>query len=224
MPVNSLIATPNQKIFSKIINAHFGNSSHMYFSIGETIVNAHEEPDGVYLIKSGFVKAYSISDAGDANILLIHKAGEIIPFTWALDGEHTMGLFYEAMTDVTALKSPKDKLHTAMSSDPLLSQAILKQAINTITTYTQRIQTLQFRSARSRIIALLIYLAESFGKTTGTEIIIYSPITHQDIADYINMTRETASRALVQLAEEGLIGQKDHLFIIRNFPELQNAL
>jgi len=224
MVTDLLVSMPPLKTEHESIVAHFNDGLLMHFSRAETIINGIDEPEGVYLIKKGFVKAYSISQAGHVNLLLIHEAGEFIPLPWALDGAHTTGLLYEAMTDVTVLRASKDKLRAAMGNNTWLSQEILKQAVNIITVYTQRIQTLEFRSARGRIIAELIYLAERFGKLQGTEILIDAPITHQDIADSINMTRETASRALELLFEEGLMRQEDHLLSIRDLPKLQIAL
>lgn len=215
---------PNQKIQDESIIAHFSDGKLMHFVKDETIISGLVEPEGVYLIKKGFVKAYSVSKAGEGNLLLIHEAGEFVPLPWALDGEHTTGLFYEAMSDVTALRASKDRLRDAMGNNTWLSQEIMKQAVNVITVYTQRIQTLEFRSARGRVIAEILYLAERFGERHGKEVIINAPITHQDIADSINMTRETASRALGVLFEEKLIGQNNHLFIVLDYLELQKAL
>jgi CRP/FNR family transcriptional regulator len=219
-----LAVVPIREKTDESIVAHFSDGLLMRFSKDETIINGFDEPKGVYLIKKGFVKAYSVSKDGHGNLLLVHEAGEFIPLPWALDGAHTTGLFYEAMTDVTALRASKDKLRTAMGNNTWLSQEILKQAVNIITIYTQRIQTLEFRSARGRIIAELLYLAERFGKPQGSTVLIDAPITHQDIADSINMTRETASRALGMLFEEGLLGQKNHLFTIRDLPKLKMEL
>jgi len=224
MPSSSLAIMPTQKIEDESILAHFSDGLLMQFSKSATIINGFDEPEGVYLIKKGFVKAYSLSGSGHSKLLLIHEAGEFIPLPWALDGAHTTGLSYEAMTDVTALRVPKDKLRAAMGDNAWLSQEILKQTVNIITVYTQRIQTLETRSARGRIIAELIYLAERFGKTQGTEILIDAPITHQDIADSINMNRETASRVLELLFTEGLMRQEDHFLSIRDLPRLQTAL
>mgnify|MGYP001791870305 FL=1 len=205
---DTIAGMPNKDTNDESIVAHFSDGKLMEFSKEETIISGLAEPDGIYLIKSGFVKAYSVSKAGNINLLQIHEAGEFIPLPWALDGAHTTGLFYESMTDVAVLRASKDKLRGAMGSDTWLSQEVLKQAVNTISYYTQRIQTLEFRTARGRIIAELLYLAERFGKQHGKEVIIYAPITHQDLADSINMSRETASRALEQLFAEGLMGQK----------------
>lgn len=224
MSTNPMAGMPNLETTDESIIAHFSDGLLMEFSDGETIINGLDEPEGIYLIKKGFVKAYSTSQAGNGNLLLIHTVGEFIPLPWALDGAHTTGLFYEAMTDVTVLRASKDKLRSAMGKNTWLSQEILKQAVTIISAYTQRIQTLEFRSARGRIIAEILALSERFGEKHGSEVLINAPITHQDIADSINMNRETASRALGMLFEEGLLGQKDHIISILDLNKLQEAL
>ncbi len=222
--MSSLAGVPTGDIKDESIIAHFSDGVQMQFTSGETIINGIDEPEGVYLIKEGFVKAFSVSKAGQGNLLLIHEAGEFIPLPWALDGAHTTGLYYEAMTDVKVLRAPKDNLRAAMGTNTWLSQEVMKQAVNIITVYTQRIQTLEFRSARGRIISELLNLSERFGEKHGKQVLINAPVTHQDIADSINMNRETASRALGDLFEEGLVGQSEHLLTILDLPRLQNAL
>jgi CRP-like cAMP-binding protein len=208
----------------KSISSYFSDGIVMEFATGETIVNGFDEPDGVYLIKKGFVKSYSTSHDGHANLLLIHQVGEIIPLPWSLDGVHTTGLFYETIGDVTVIRTSKDKLRNAMGNNMWLTQEILNQVVNVVSIYTQRIQILEFRSARGRVIAELLFFAERFGKVDGNQVTITAPITHQDIADSINMNRETASRALELLFEEKLIDQVDHLFIILDLSKLKDEL
>lgn len=206
------------------IASYFGDGVELTFATGETVINGFDEPDGVYLIKKGFIKAYSTSEDGHTNLLLILEAGEIMPLPWALDGFHVTGLFYEAVSDVTIMRSPKSKLRLAMGNNMWLTQEILNQAVNAIAIYTRRIQILEFRSARGRVIAEMIFFADRFGQPSTDGIVINAPITHQDIADSINMNRETASRALELLAEEGLIVQEAHLFIIPDIAKLKLAL
>jgi CRP/FNR family transcriptional regulator len=208
----------------KNIVSYFSENRTIRFSYGETILNGFDEPSGVFLIKKGFVKSYSTSDDGHANLLQIHTTGELIPLPWSLDGTHVTGLFYEAMNEVEVIKSSKDKLRITMGNNMWLTQEILNQTVNIIGVYTRRIQILEFRSARGRVIAELILLADRFGKIQGNKIVIKAPITHQDIADSINMNRETASRALEQLFEEGLVDQVDRLFVIDDLDKLRSAL
>ena len=90
---------------------------------------------------------------------MVHDIGEFIALTWALDGSHTEALYYEAMSDVTVLKTSEEKLRSAMGDNTRLSQEILKQSVHIITIYSQRITALEFRTARGRIVAELLNLA-----------------------------------------------------------------
>ncbi len=224
MSLDVLAGMPTSATTDKSIVAYFNDGHIMHFADGETIINNFDEPEGVYLIKEGFVKAYSISQAGYVNLLFIHQAHDFIPLPWALNGAHITGLSYQAMTNVTVIRTSKEKLRMAMGHDTWLSQEILKQAVDVIAVYTQRIQTLEFRSARGRIISELLNLSQRFGEKYGTTIVINAPINQQDVADSINMTRETASKALGLLFKEGLVNQTDHLFKILNLPRLQETL
>ncbi len=209
---------------SESIIAHFNEGSFKQFSKGDILVQGDEKPSCVYFIESGYVKAYSISQLGQENLLLIHGANEIMPLPWALDGPQKIGVFYEAMSDVNVLQTSKHDLRASMGRNPWLTEQILRQLVNTFTVYAQRIQSLGYRSPRERVIACLLDLATRFGHPVGMSVVIEAPVTHQDIADSINMTRETATRVLTQLSDEGLTSQKNHLFIIENEDMLQSEL
>ncbi len=206
------------------ITSHFREGPLKYFSKGEILVHGNEEPSGVYLIQSGYVKAYSISQLGQQNLLLIHGANEIMPLPWALDGPQKVGIYYEAMSAVSVLRTSKDKLRTAMGLNSWLTEQVLRQLVDTFTVYALRIQNLGYRSPRERIISCLLDLAERFGEKSHGIIKITVPITHQDIADSISMSRETASRALESLFEQHLLSQEDRLFMVLDEEKLQAEL
>lgn len=206
------------------IDAHFSDSTLQHFSKGEIIIQGDVVPDGVYFIQSGYVKAYSISQLGQENLLLIHGADEIMPLPWALDGAQKMGIFYEAMDNVSVKRTSKANLRNAMGANSWLTAQIMRQLVNAFTVYAQRIQSLGYRLPRERVIACLLDLDTRFGEKKGYNVVIKAPITHQDIADSINMTRETASRAIELLVKDKLLSQKDHLFIIEDEKKLQEEL
>ena len=180
----SLAGMPVKRIIDESIIAYFNDGILLHFDNGQTIINGIDEPEGVFLIKTGFVKAFSISHDGHVNLLLIHQVGDFIPLPWALDGAHTTGLYYEAIQGVDVIKASKNKLRTALGNNTWLSQEIMRQTVNIVTVYTQRIQTLEFRSARGRMISELLNLSERFGEKIDQQILINAPITHQDIAGF----------------------------------------
>jgi len=213
----------NRKDGESIV-AHFSDSDIRHFAKGDVMVHGDEPPSGVYFIQSGYVKAYSVSPLGQINLLLLHGPNEIMPLPWALDGPQKSGIFYEAISKVSILRTSKDSLRASMGVNPWLTEQVLRQLVNTFTVYANRIQSLGYRLPRERVIACLLDLANRFGRKQGSSVVIDTPITHQDIADSINLTRETASRALELLSENGLIVQENHLFVIKDTLKLQEEL
>jgi CRP-like cAMP-binding protein len=206
------------------ISSHFREGALKHFSKGEILVQGDEQPSGVYLVQSGYVKAYSISQLGQQNLLLIHGANEIMPLPWALDGPQKVGIFYEALSEVSALSTSKDKLRTAMGLNSWLTEQILGQLVDTFTVYAQRIQNLGYRLPRERVISCLLDLAARFGERSHGVVTISAPVTHQDIADSVSMSRETVSRVLGSLFEKNLLSQDSHLFVILDEEKLQLEL
>jgi CRP/FNR family cyclic AMP-dependent transcriptional regulator len=206
------------------IDAHFDEGTSKRYLKSEIIVQGNEEPSGVFIILEGYVKAYSISQLGQQNLLLIQGAHEILPLPWALDGPQKVGIFYEALSDVTLKRTSKAALRVSMGRNPWLTEQILRQLVDAFTVYAQRIQSLGYRLPRERIIACLLDLSTRFGEKHGDNTIIRAPITHQDIADSTNMTRETASRAVELLFNDKLIHQENHFFVINDETKLQAEL
>jgi len=209
---------------SESINAHFDDGTTKRYLKGEVIVHGDEEPSGVFFIIEGYVKAYSISQLGQQNLLLIQGTHEILPLPWALDGPQKVGIFYEAMSEVTVKRTSKSELRAAMGSDSWLTEQILRQLVDAFTVYAQRIQSLGFRIPRERIIACLLDLSTRFGEKHTDGTMIMAPITHQDIADSTNMTRETASRAIELLTKDELFHQQNHYFVITDDKKLKAEL
>jgi CRP-like cAMP-binding protein len=211
---------------SESIDAHFNEGTTKRYLKNEIIVQGDEEPTGVFFIIEGYVKAYSISQLGQQNLLLIQGEHEILPLPWALDGPQKVGIFYEAMSNVTVKRTSKAELRAAMGANPWLTEQILRQLVDAFTVYAQRIQNLGFRLPRERIIACLLDLNTRFGEKNGdsNNIIINAPITHQDIADSTNMNRETASRTIELIVKDKLMHQGKHYFVIHDEAKLQDEL
>ncbi len=53
------------------------------FHKGEILLSPDEEPRGVYFLKSGYIKAYTINKVGETQIVVLSGPGSIFPFLWA---------------------------------------------------------------------------------------------------------------------------------------------
>jgi CRP-like cAMP-binding protein len=179
----------------------------------EVIIRPDEEPAGVYYVEGGFIKAYTIGRYGERNVLLLHKQGELFPLPWGFDGR-TNDVFYEAATYADLRRIDRDELLKKIATDQAFAQVGRAQLLTLLDLYGHRIQNLELRTASERLAYRLIILAGRFGLPRSSGIVIDAPVTHQDIADSLNLSRETVTRELLRMEKIGLIEQHRQLTII----------
>jgi len=193
----------------------FESGTRVNYSKGETIIRPEDVPRGVFLITEGYVKSYDITKYGEENLLVIRKAGQLFPILWTMTNERT-AVFYQAMSDVTMYRLDKEKCLERLDSDPDFVRAILKQVLTMYEIHSQRVLNLEYRTAPERIAYRIIILADRFGAKTADGIEIQAPIRHQDIAESVNCSRETASRELAKLVKRGLIGSSNGHLVLKD--------
>lgn len=188
----------------------------------ELIVRAGEPPQGVYFIGKGFVKVYSISDQGTERIHVIYKAGEIFPLIWAFNGQMT-DVFYESLGPTKLWRLPKDEfienMHNGGYHDPVVMQFIEQFRI-----FSDRLENLEYTDALQRVAYRLQVLGRRFGEKRGPQIVIKAPLTHQHIAESINLTRETVSREIKKLQLLGLVSNDGRVLVIDNQAGLKQII
>lgn len=170
----------------------------------ETILD-DENPENIFYIKSGYIKAYTISENGEEKLILIYKQGEIFPLKWAIS-DIDNNFFYSAASDCVLHIIPKADLKDFLRSD---SQAVLhlfEQCLNINKELEDRIQNLELTKAHMRITYLLKYLANRFGMVDKHgKIILDLRLAHHDIASLVALTRETVSIEMKKLENSGVI-------------------
>jgi CRP/FNR family transcriptional regulator len=70
----------------------------------------------------------------------------------------------------------------------------------------QRLENISLKSADKRLADALLHYARTFGKQHDNgEIVIDVPLTHQTLANILNIARETVSHAMLRLQDVGAI-------------------
>jgi len=59
----------------------------------------------------------------------------------------------------------------------------------------------------------LLFQAHNFGESKNGGVELQIPLTHQDIASILSVTRETVSTCMVELRDKGLINTEGKIFI-----------
>lgn len=178
---------------------------------GQVIGTFYSQPM-LHLVDAGFVKRYMITEDGTKAIQVIYGPQEILPLTPVYETIYEMAIYrgpvtyyYEAMTPVSLYSIPLNALLEAITANPLIYKDLFYASGTRLNSYIHRLEDMSLKSVQKRICHMLLYFADKFGTTTSEGIQIAAPLTHQILADSLNMARETVTRTLVALSERKLV-------------------
>lgn len=186
---------------------------------GEQIVHAEDDPFGVFYIEEGFVKVFSINSRGEEYIHMVYGPGEIFPIIW-LVAHVRRQMFYDALAPCKLLRVSQKELELVLRSRADMCYEMVERAAEQFAMFLDRINNLQYRYARERLIYYLLYLARRFGVTTGQGCEIILRVSHQVIASNVNLSRESVGREIDRLVrKEAVMIRRGHI-VLQDIPAL----
>jgi CRP-like cAMP-binding protein len=163
-------------------------------------------------VAGGYIKRYLISNDGSYGVQVIYGPGDFFPITLAYSSVFDLSInegpeiyYYEAITNAEIYTIDEAVLKEAVLANPLLYKDLFSIAGKRIHSTLHGLENLTLSNSYHRVAHEVLYMAKKFGekKSQGTKILV--PLTHQDLADLLSLTRETVSAAMVQLRKKKLI-------------------
>ena len=93
-----------------------------------------------------------------------------------------------------------------------LALAVIQELTKRLRQQDEQASSLSFQRVRQRTIGLLLRLARE--ESTVTDRRVTPSLTHQQIADMIGTSRETVTRAIKGLKEEGWLQQEGKRYLV----------
>ncbi len=211
-----------KKIKQKL-DLFFGQFKPLYYSRGEVILRADDVPSGVYFLRRGYVRDYTLSDNGEELTLVIFKPGDIFPLPWAINNE-PMIRYLEAMTPIEVWRAPRGLFLEFLRKEPDVFLGLTSRILTRLSGLMERMKYLVFGNAYAKVISILLISAERFGEKKKEGIEIQVPLTHKDIAFLVGINRETTSRQLERLVAKGLISHHGKLLVMGNIEKLKEEV
>lgn len=212
------------ELFHKV-TTFFSQFKRQTFNKGEILIRADDEPLGIYFLISGEVKQYSISVSGEESNITIFKPSAYFPMSWAVT-KNPNKYYFEAMTEVEALRAPADKVITFLKQNPDVLFDLLKRLYVGLDGLTERMTYLMSGTAYQRVIVELLIgmkrLSKKIVKNNHTYWELH--ISEKDLAALTGLTRETVSRELKVLKEKKILNYERTLLQINNIDLLKNEL
>lgn len=187
------------------------------FDKGATILLREESPEVVYGIKSGFVKGYDIDATGSEQLVWLGAKGDFFPVVWAFSLSPNVQYFFSAFSDVTLYKISREAFLHFLEQNHSALYEVTKRLVVRFGDATRHLNATEKTKAEEKIVHTLYFLSIRFGHISDqkrNEREVDLPITHQDIANLLGLTRETVTTELKKLKDAGLIYYDKSRFII----------
>lgn len=168
---------------------------------GEIFLNEGDAAAHFFNIAEGSVKIYKLMPDGRRQITGFLFAGDLLGL--AFNDTYTYSA--EALTDVTICRFPRRRLEQLLDAFPKMEKRLLAMASNELAAAQDQMVLLGRKTAHERIASFLLMLArreERYGRSGDT---LHLPMTRTDIADYLGLTTETASRIFTSLKRRNCI-------------------
>ena len=107
---------------------------------------------------------------------------------------------------------------------PKMNRMILMTLCDRCRDAWAQIEVLTFHNADARIRMAFYQLAQKRGVVTGSGVVIPMKLTHKELSDIVGISRETATRVLSHLQEQGLVRVDTRRFIITDPDRLVDEL
>jgi CRP/FNR family transcriptional regulator len=171
---------------------------------GQMIFFEGDIADKLYIVSSGSMKIFKYTKEGKEQILYILTNGDFI-------GDRSLlkrGKFdfnAEALEDSSICTLSKEDFDNVVRSNPDIPIKILENVHDRLLSLENLVQSLGTKDVEARIAALILSFTKNFSSQTKEGVLIDLPLSREEMGNYIGMTRETISRKLTSMQEEGII-------------------
>ena len=193
------------------------------YARGEMIFAPTQSPHSVYLLHSGLVRIYRLSECGGETSFGYVATGEVFGELPAF-GDYSRESFAQAVRTSQVWKIPRENFQRALKARSALAIQVTKQIGDRLKKVESRVEDLVFRNVRTRVARMLGELADDFGCEENGHRVIDIPITQSELATLVGATRQTVNQTLRELSHEGLIGRDNRRIGLLQPEQLQRIV
>jgi CRP/FNR family cyclic AMP-dependent transcriptional regulator len=193
------------------------------FERGEIIFHQGSIGSVLYVVVSGQVRVFTISETGQELGLMIFRDGDFLGELALLDGQ-PRSASAQAMRPTTTLTLHRAGFLHTIEACPPIAAAVLEAMAARLRHTTLQAGQLGSASAPQRVVHQLLSLATQHGIAEHDEMRIDLRLTQDDLASLSGTTRETVNRVLSTLRDQRLIRVERAQISVLNMSRLELSL
>lgn len=189
---------------------------------GEFLFMEGSKLESLIFINKGQVKAFRNTQEGKEQILYIFSEGDFLGEKNILQ-HHTATYHVEALADTHICMIHKKDFQQLLRVFPDIGFKIMEELCNRLERLESIIESMGAKNVEARVNMVLVEFAKKYGKQHSKGILVDLPLSREGIANYIGLTRETVSRKMSLLQDEGIIEAVGNKKIIVKDPKALEA-
>ncbi len=202
------LCTKKVPIFSTLGEEELGKVSGLiirkHYSKGELILIEGADFDSLIILNTGKAKAFRDTVDGREQILYIFSSGDFFGEKNLL-GKQKATYNVEALEETHVCMIRKNDFRNLLRTHPDIGLKVMEELSGRMDRLESSIENMGTRSVEARVSAVLLEFSRKYGKPHEKGSIIELPLSREGIANYIGLARETVSRKMNYLQDEGII-------------------
>jgi CRP/FNR family transcriptional regulator len=171
---------------------------------GQILFLEGDQGDNIYCIKEGAIKVFVLTPNGKEKILALLGPGDFLG-EMALIDEKPRSATAQALENSRVMVLNKASFCAQIKENPLIAYQLIQMLVARLRHTDEQLMSQVSKTARNRVGQGILDLVDKFGANTPEGLSITLRITHQDLAAYSGVARETATRVLQDFVNEGLL-------------------
>lgn len=183
------------------------------------IIRHADRTDEVYFLVAGRVRATLLSRSGREVAFRDMEPGAVFGDLSAIDGQ-PRGANVITLAQSTVLCMTSAAFHEALAAHPPMMSAMMRELSQLVRRLSDRVVEFSTLGVDNRIHAELLRLAKQRPRQ-GNTVEISDPPTHADIASRVATRRESVSKEIGHLADQGLVERRPGALVLRDLERLE---
>lgn len=180
-----------------------------HFDKGEVIFFEGDPGHGFFVVISGQVKIFKVSDIGKEQILHIFGPGDIFGEVPVFYG-NPFPASAKSLLATTVMFFPRDAFVELLEGNCAIALAMLGVLARRLRIFTEQIEYLSLKEVPARLAGYLLYLQ----KTQKNHDVVELEISKGHLASLLGTSPETLSRIFKKMTEEKLISVQGRTIIL----------
>lgn len=190
---------------------------------GVVIFHEEDPADGLYQIKSGFVKVYRESEDGREKTLAILSAGDFLG-EMAAFGSPLRSASAKTLEQTEVLFIHQQSFEECLRTIPAFGLLITQTVTERLREANKQISNLINLSSHDKVICQVVALIERYGCQVNKGLMLKPRLTHGDLASLAGVSRETVTKTLKKMKDEGRVSTEGRRLFVPDLSRLKELL